>query len=737
MDQKSAQQNSSSWLETAAMTGPITLQGPDSRWDLVAALHPRLKSHISISRHLYRGEISYLLEDSITRQRYRFSQAAYEVVGRMTGKYSCEEIYRYLQEKEGKQAPEKDTIVEIIVQLATMEALTGNLPKDLLGQAPTKRDEKKNNLFDQVKKSPLFLRFPLCNPSSILHRYYRFFTPLYSKVFLTLLGILFVSAAVQLFLIWPDLSHNAIDRIFTQHNLLILWILYPIVKLIHEFAHAFSVKYYGGEVTEMGFMLLLFVPVPYVNASDSAGFPDKWQRITVAASGILAELTLASLALFVWSSVEPGLVRTICFNTILICGFSTLVFNGNPLVRFDGYFILSDLLEIPNLAARSGSFIWYHGIRICTGIETGKPSHSTASEKRWFLSYWLASFFYRLTIYGSIFYLFAHNFGPLGAVLGVVAIAQILLLPFIKRVQPLLRSTAFLLKRKKIVSSLFFFAATAVLAICLIPLPYTTMSEGIVWQSEEGLVKMKTSGIITTIIATPGKPVKRGDVLIECEDIELHHEILLLQSQEKELRQKKAAAFAKDPFEARMINEKLTALTERLHHKLKLEKDLLITSPSSGNFTLRSPKELTGRFFKQGEPIAFIQRPATTIRTLISQENIDPILEHIAGIDISVVSEPGKIFTGTIVSRNPQSTFQLPGKALGTAGGGKILINPEDSSQMSTLEKMFQLDIVLDEPLENSFPESRAYIKFQHGFQPLLFRWTRSLQQLFINEFRG
>ena len=719
------------------MNNMVTLQNPEDRWDMVATLTPRLRSHIHILRHQYRGEVSYVLEDSITRQQYRFSQAAYEVVGRMTGQYSCEEIYNYVQNRKKHLETEKDGIVEIIVQLTKMEALAGEIPEELIGPAPPKSNRKQNILLTQIKKSPLFLRFPLFNPSTILHRYHTLFRPLYSKLFLILLLALFISTFCTLILIWPALTNNAMDRIFTQHNLFILWLLYPVVKTIHEFAHAFSVKHYGGEVTEMGIMLLLFVPVPYVNASDSSRFSSKWQRITVAGSGILAELILASIALLLWASVEPGLVRTVCFNTILICGFSTLVFNGNPLVRFDGYYILSDLIEIPNLAAKSSSFLWHHFIRIVTGITIGKPEQRSPAEKKWFISYGIASFIYRLTIYGSIFYLFASHLGPIGAVIGSIAIAQIFLVPFFKRLQPILRSTAFLSKRKKILSSLFIFATSVVLMVCLIPLPHTTVSEGVVWQPDESLVKMKSPGIITTIVANPGETVTKGDILFQCEDLQLQHSILLLQSQLKELQLKEVATFAYDPFEAKIITEKLTDLTERLHHKLKQENDLTITSPYSGNFIILSPKELTGRFFKQGEPLAFIQDKATTIRTLISQEEIDPILQHVVRIDISIASDPGKSHTGTILSKNPQSTFHLPSKVLGTPGGGNILINPEDSSQLITLEQMFQLDIVLDDPLHNSFPESRAYIKFHHGFQPLLFRWVRSLQQLFLNEFRG
>ena len=366
-------------MEIAPMTAVST--SSDNKWNLVADLKPCLKSQVTTRRHLYRGEICYVLEDALTRQHYRFSNAAYQVVGRLTGQHTCQAIYSSFQGHQKLQPINQEIIVSILIQLAQMEALVGELPQELQ-QPQKKRTTSKSKLLDQVKRSPLFLRLPLFNPSLLLRRYQHLFRPIHSTFFLLFLCLLFAAACIQLILIWPELTHNAVDRIFTRHNLLIIWLIYPLVKTVHEFAHAFSVKYYGGDVTEMGIMLLIFMPVPYVNASDSARFPDKWQRIRVAGAGILAELSLASLAILLWAAVEPGLIRTISFNVILICGLSTLVFNGNPLVRFDGYYILSDLIELPNLAAKSSSFIWYHVLLAVTGTKSRSATSRLCSRKK-------------------------------------------------------------------------------------------------------------------------------------------------------------------------------------------------------------------------------------------------------------------------------------------------------------------------------------------------------------------
>ena len=713
------------------------LQVNTDSWGIIAGLYPRLKPHITISRHRFRGDISYVLEDAITKIRYVFSKEAYEVAGRLNGKHSSEDIYNHLQNKMGLQGPTKETIVEIITHLSRMEALTDNDLLERLRQIPAQKKPQGSGLIGQLKNSPLFLRLPLFNPSPIITKYQDVARGLYSKFFFILLLILFSSAACALFLNLPELSHNPLDRIFSQNNLLILWLLYPVVKTIHEFAHAFSVKYYGGDVTEMGFMLLLFVPVPYVNASDSSNFTNKWQRIIVAGSGILAELSLASLALLLWTVVEPGIIRTITFNTMLICGVSTLIFNGNPLVRFDGYYILCDFIEIPNLASKSSSHLWYHSLRFLTGIETAKPAQASKKEKRWFIFYGISSFCYRLTIYGSIFYFFASKLGPIGAIIGILGIGQLLYRPTKQRIIPIFRSSKFRSKRLKLLSLLTLYFTAIIGIITLIPLPYTTPTEGIVLQPEDSLIKIHSSGIVTSVVATPGAMVEKGDILIVAKDDALHHTILLLESQLVELRLKEVAAFAESPFESKIIREKLSDLTKRLEHKKKQERNLTIASPRTGNFIVQQSGELMGKFFKQGDLLGFIQNDATIIRTVISQADIDPILEDLSEIKISVVSEPGKNFTGTVLSEHPHPTFKLPSRTLATDGGGNIITSPDDPTKLMTIEEMFQLDIKLNTPIHKPFAESRVYIRFHHGYQPLLFRWVRRVQQLFLTQFRG
>src|SRR6185503_545443 len=127
-------------------------------------------------------------------------------------------------------------------------------------------------------------------------------------------------------------------------------------------------------------MLLVLSPVPYVDASSAWAFQDKRKRMMVGAAGIAVELFLGSLALFVWLAVEPGAVRAVAYNVMLISGVSTLLFNGNPLLRFDGYYVLADAIEIPNLGTRANRYLGYLFQRYVLGVPDAESPAQSAGE---------------------------------------------------------------------------------------------------------------------------------------------------------------------------------------------------------------------------------------------------------------------------------------------------------------------------------------------------------------------
>jgi putative peptide zinc metalloprotease protein len=327
-------------------------------WYRVAALKPRIRAHAVIHRHAYRDKVWFVLQDHAAGRSHRFSPAAHHFIGLMDGERTVQQMWEAASAHLGDAAPTQEEVIRLLGQLHSADALLCDVPPDSM---EVFRRHQRHERMEWRRRlwTPLALRFPLIDPDRFLERTLPVVRPLFgwlgALLWLAVVGTGMVLAASH----WTDLTENVMDRVLAPQNLLLLWLVYPAVKALHELGHAYATKRWGGEVHEIGIMLLVLTPVPYVDASASWGFRDKYQRMVVGAAGIGVELFLGSLALFVWLSVEPGAVSSVAYNVMLISGISTLLFNGNPLLRFDGYYVLADAIEIPNLGTRANKYLGY------------------------------------------------------------------------------------------------------------------------------------------------------------------------------------------------------------------------------------------------------------------------------------------------------------------------------------------------------------------------------------------
>ena len=231
---------------------------------------------------------------------------------------------------------------------------------------------------------------------------------------------------------WSALTEDVVDRALAPQNLLLLWFAYPVVKAIHELGHAYAVKIFGGEVHEIGIMFLVFVPVPYVDASAASSFPDKRQRMVVGAIGIAVEMALAAFALLIWAYAAAGSVHAIAYNVILIGGVSTVLFNGNPLLRFDGYYVLADAIELPNLGQRANRYLGYLVQRYAFGSRDASFPPTDGRARAWFVFYGITSFVYRIFISIAIIISLGSRFFIVGLLLAIWAGATQVVVPVSK-----------------------------------------------------------------------------------------------------------------------------------------------------------------------------------------------------------------------------------------------------------------------------------------------------------------
>jgi putative peptide zinc metalloprotease protein len=704
-------------------------------WYRVAGLKPRLRSHAEIHRHHYRGELWYVLEDHASGRFQRFTPAAYQIIGLMDGKRTVQEIWDTARSGLGEDAPTQEEVIRLLSQLHAVDVLRADVVPDT--SELLKRFEKRRySKWKQNLRSPMFMRFSLLDPERFLTTFQGLVRPFFSWAGAMLWLIVVGWAVFQVGIHWPELTENITDRILAPKNLVILWLTFPILKAFHEFGHGFAVKIKGGEVHEMGIMFLVFTPIPYVDASSASAFREKRERVLVGAAGMAVEVFLAALAFFVWINVEPGPIRSVAYNVIFIAGVSSVLFNGNPLLRYDAYYILTDLLEIPNLGPRGIRYVFYLMQRYLIGARDIEPPLSSPGERFWFVVYTISSFVYRMFIYAAIILFVATKFFFIGVLFACWGLTNMFIWPAAKGIKFLLSSPR--LRRKRIRGIMVTGVALAgvVALVTIVPVTLSTQAEGVMWIPERSFVRARTDGFLERLVAPPGTRVKKGVPLIECSDPLLPAEIKVLESKLRELEALYDTQVIDERVKAEITKEEIRNVQAQLHDARERASDLRIRSTTTGTFVVPMAQDLPGRFVRRGELVGYVlDRSTITARVVVAQSDVDFVRQQTHGVSVRFPENIAKTVPAVLGREVPAATDQLPGRALSQEGGGEIAIDPRDIRGVKAFQKMFLFDIDLPshEGLYNV--GGRVYVRFDHGREPLFWRWYRGVRQLLLRRF--
>jgi putative peptide zinc metalloprotease protein len=435
-------------------------------WYRVAQLRPRLRGHARIHRHHYRGELWYVLEDRVSRRMHRFNPAAYYIVGLLDGRRTVHEIWEAATERFGDDAPTQDEVIRLLGQLHSAEVLQTEAMPDLSELARRTRKGKKKTWLQNLL-SPLAIRIPLVDPDRALERWLPWYGPWFGWVGLAVWAVVVGFGIAAAASHWSELTADVTSQILAPQNLLILWLTFPVVKLLHELGHACAVKAWGGEVHEMGIMLLVLMPIPYVDASSASAFPQARRRVVVGAAGMLVEVFLASIAMLAW--VEASGLAAPWYDVMLIAGISTIVFNANPLLRFDGYYMLADLVQIPNLRVRSNQYLGRLVERRLFGVSQDE-AEIPGAERAWLGFYAVLSFLYRTFVMCAIALFIASEYLLVGVVLALWALATAVVLPVFKGIGYLLMHPRLRRRRPRALAATGFASSSAGLFLRPFPL---------------------------------------------------------------------------------------------------------------------------------------------------------------------------------------------------------------------------------------------------------------------------
>ena len=706
-----------------------------SSWYRVADVRPRLRNHAQIHRHIYRGSVWYVLQNHTTGKFHRFTAIANQVIGLMDGRRTLQEIWDVACNRLGDEVPTQDELIKLLSDLHRADVLQTDTPPDLLELQQRRRKHMRMQL-KQYLGNPLSLRIPLFDPDRLLTRMLPYVRPIWGWPAAIIWALVVGFAMVLVGMHWRELSGDVIDRVFSVQNLLLIWFVFPLIKLLHEFGHAVATKIDGGEVHEMGIMLLVLMPIPYVDASGATAFRDKRSRMIVGGAGMLVELFIAAIAVFAWGNLAPGLERAIAYDVILVAGVSTLLFNANPLLRYDGYYILADYLEIPNLAQRSNDYLAYVVNRYLFGLEGGSSPALEPGEAPWFIGYAIGSFIYRMFMMVSIALLVASQFFFIGVLLAIWAFATMLVIPTVKKLDYLFTSPRLDRHRRRALLSSGAILLFVIVLFGFLPAPSSTRTEGVLWAPEESQVRSSVDGFITRVLVRPGDAVRRGDVLIECEDPELQARTEALRAQLEELEARYNASLVSKRVQASMIIEQKTHLIEALDHAYRRQSELQLRSPADGVFIMAGINDAPGRFTQRGDVLAYVMDGAAAkVRVVVAQAAEGLVARRTRKVEIRPAGDVGNPFLAQIRREVPAATDELPSMTLSLQGGGKIGLDPNHPGDGKALEKLFVLDLDLLSGTPAMLIGGRIHVRFEHQPEPLADQWYRDARRLLLKHF--
>lgn len=363
----------------------------------------RKRADLKIARIDYLGVGYQVIKDPVALKYHRLQMEQYRILELLDGKRSLEQVREDLK----REFPTLQVTLSDIQQLITDLHKKGLVISDRPGQGAAVGRERSKSRREKIKQtlmSLLYLRLPGWDPERTIKVMHPFVSWLFHP-FAVAVCVIFVTSA------WLLLGANLdqfrgrlpeFQSFFGWPNLIYLWITMALAKIIHEFGHGISCVHYGSECHEMGIMLLVFSPCLYCDVTDSWMMRNKWHRIIIGAAGMYIEVVLSAVAIYIWWFSKPGLVHHLALNTFFVTTITTVIFNANPLMRFDGYYMMSDFLEIPNLRQKSDkllreAFSWY-----CLGIESRPDPFMPETGRAWFITYAVAAWLYRWVVLVSI-----------------------------------------------------------------------------------------------------------------------------------------------------------------------------------------------------------------------------------------------------------------------------------------------------------------------------------------------
>ncbi|MCC6239223.1 MAG: PqqD family peptide modification chaperone [Phycisphaerales bacterium] len=711
-------------------------------WYRIADLKVRLRPAAQITRQFYRGERWYVVRDPAGNQYHRLSDSAYHFVALLDGQRTIAQAWEQVGGQYADAAPTQPEVIQLISQLWAANLVEANITPD--AQVLLRRHKQLvKQQWQQRMMSALFPRFPLWDPDQFLQRWMPVVGRLLSKAG-AILWIIVITAAVALIAPHTDQLLSYGSDTFAVTNWIPLWGMFVLTKFIHELGHAFSTRRFGGECHEMGIMLLVLIPTPYVDASSAWSFRNKWHRLFVGAAGMIFELFFASFMAAIWVITKDSnsAIAQLAFNSMMVASISTLLFNANPLLRYDGYYMLSDWLEIPNLQQKSSEYALGLIKRHVFRVKLQRPL-PPISQRLWLLVYAICSSIYRVFIGIMIILMVAFKVPVLGALMALGGVATWVLMPVVKITRYVLLDPELQRKRAAAAGFTLGVVAAVLILIGLIRFPVHYEAVGVLEAQQRQVLRARTEGFVAEIgrdvdgsPLQPGDLVKQGQVILVGTNEKLDQEIIELQS--KVAAQQISITKNRVENQAQMEADQqyLVSLQKQLNKSLQDKADLTIRAPFAGELVAARLDDLPGRYLQPGQEVCTIATlDDLVVRTLLTEK--DGQRAHL-GFDPHPEIRLAGDLSHTISGFDPlvlnASQYEVP---VALRGAGGIPTDPKEPSRslIPLQEVRVHLKNQADDHSIGYRIGQRAHVRFElNEKKPLIWQWSIRFWQLINRE---
>jgi putative peptide zinc metalloprotease protein len=700
-------------------------------WYRVADLKVSLHPSVTVSKRRFRGELWYIFRDPFNNQYFRVRPEAHDFVVRLRPDRTVAEVWDECLNRDPDGAPGQEDVIQLLTQLYFANLLHFENAADSAKVFERYRKRKQREMQSKLM-SILFMRLPLIDPDNFLKRMMpllkHLISPLGAIVWLVVVGW-----ALKVVIDRFDMVWDQAQGILAPDNLFLLYVSLVVVKTIHEFGHAFVCRRYGGEVHTMGVMLLVFTPLPYMDATSSWSFRNRWQRALVGAAGMISEIFVAALATFVWAYAGQGTISSLAYNMMFIASVSTVLFNGNPLLRFDGYYILSDLIDIPNLSSRAMKHLRHLVERYAFGYKESYSPAQNIKETVYLTTFGILSGIYRIVVFTGIIFFVADKFLLAGMLMALIGVVTWGLVPVYKLLVYLASNPRLAKTRLRAVLVCTGFLTAVFVFLAFFPFPDRFRAPGVMETRQYVQVVNDAPGYVRRVLTPSGSEVKLGTPLVELADRELELEIEAAIAQRKETLAMRLRALSRESADLEPISKRLEAVDARLKDLETQRLYLTVRARETGVWVSPSIKDMVGTWLDRGAVIGqIVNGEAFRFSAIISQDEATELFTgKISKAEVRMHGQGGENLAVSKFQIIPYQQDKLPSAALGWRGGGDVPISTNDEKGTKAAEPFFQFyaDIV-PSPDALLLHGMSGKLRLTLRPKPLLFQWLHSFRQL-------